>query len=154
MSRWKRWLIAAVRWSLLVDAILAALLALLTVFKCPVWLPWPVGLVVTEGAMWFALLPLGFGVVAWFLRRGHRVVAAVTIGLCAVAILLLLKPTVQAWRLGRTLPGQLSAAFGPAVPQRAPFSLAAAVGGRKPEEVPVETMAYSGPLLLDFYRAV
>src|SRR4051794_36918454 len=34
---WKRWLLSAVRWSLLVDALVVALAGLLTVFPWPVW---------------------------------------------------------------------------------------------------------------------
>jgi len=132
------------------------LLALLTAFKCPIWIGWVVGMVVPECAMWFALLPLCFGTMAWFLRRGHRVIAWATLSLCGVAFLLLLKPTVQAWSLGRALPAQLAAAFSetPALPQRAPFSLTAAIFPRAPEPVAIETMEYANALPLDFYRAI
>jgi acetyl esterase/lipase len=155
MSNWKSWLSAAIRWSLLVDATAATLLSLLTAFKCPVLLPWVVGMVVPECALWLALLPLCFATAAWFLRRGRPVLTGATLALCGVAFLLFLKPTAQARRLGRALPAQLEAAFGPAAPpQRAPFSITAAMFPRAPEPVVVETMEYANSLMLDFYRAV
>jgi len=146
------------RWSLLLDSLALTALGLLTVFRVPVWLGWVVGMVVPEIGLWLALAALAVAAGAWALRKGGRVVAAVTIALCAAACCLMLKPAAQAWRLGRTLPDQLTAAFesqsGAPAPgaRRAPFSFAAALAGRAPEPVAVETMAYSGDLLLDFYR--
>ena len=75
------------------------------------------------------------------LRHGHRVVTGVTLGLCGVALLLLLKPAAQAWRLGRARPAQLTAAYGPAIPpQRTPFSVTASPFASAPQEVGVRTM--------------
>jgi len=88
------------------------------------------------------------------LRRGHPVITGITLGLCTVAFMLLLKPSVQARRLGNTLPAQLAAAFGPATPTCPPFSITSAIFPRSPEPVAIETMEYSKSLLLDFYRAV
>jgi len=153
-GRWKAWLATAVRWSLLLDASVLTLLALLTAYKCPVWLPWVVGMVVPEIALWLAPLALCFAAAAWVLRRRRPVVAGVTIGLCAVSVALLLKPAVQARRLGRELPGQLAAVFGPGEPPRPPFSVGAALVGRAPEPVPIESMEYGPGLLLDVHRAV
>ena len=81
-SRWK----PAVRWMLLGDSAVAALLAMLTAVKCPVWLGWVVGMVVPECALWFAALPVVFAAGALLLRRGHRVVAGATVGFCLVAL--------------------------------------------------------------------
>ena len=153
MAKWKRRLVTAAPWSLLAAAIFAVPFALLTVFKCPHWLNWVVGMVVPEWGLWFALLMAGSGVAALFFRHRHPVVTTATVSLSIVAIVLFLKPTIQAWRLGGDLPTRLRAAFGPASPQRAPFSLTAVLE-RNPEPVPIETMQYSGSLLLDFYRAV
>ena len=146
------------RWSLLLDGLVLAALALLTVFKTPVWLPWVLGMVVPEIGLWLALVALAVAVGAWVLRKGGRTVAVLTLTLSATAGCLLLKPTIQAWRLGGALPDQLTAAFEAgsgapaAAPGAAPFSPSAALVGRAPEPVAVETMAYSGELLLDFYR--
>jgi acetyl esterase/lipase len=150
----KNWLTCAIRWSLLFDGIVIALLSLLTMFKIPAVIWWPVGFVVSEIALWLSPLPICFAFGAWLLRRKHPVITGITLSLCTVAFFLLLKPTVQAWRLGRTLPAQLSAAFGPANPQRPPFSIASAVYPAAPEPVAIETMVYSKSLPLDFYRAL
>src|SRR5688572_10510931 len=107
-SPWKRWLVTAVRWSLLVDALAFASAALLTVFPWPVWTvamgeAWPVGMVVPEIALWLVPVPVCFAAAAlWLGRRGgRRWLAGITVALCAAAAMLLCKPAVQAWRLGR-----------------------------------------------------
>jgi acetyl esterase/lipase len=111
-------------------------------------------MVVPECGLWFALLTFCVAVGAWLLRRGHPILTAVTLTLCTIACLLFLKPAAQAYWLGPIIADQLETAFGPAVPQRVPFSLRAAVFDSAPEPVDVETMEYSKPLLLDFYRAI
>ena len=155
----KRWLVIVIRWSLLIDAIVAFLFALLTTFKWPVWShsmgqAWAVGMVVPEISLWLAPLPLVFGAVALLLRRRHLVITTITVGFCIIAFSLFLKPTIQAWQLGRILPTQLAAAFGPATPQEKPFSLAAAIIPHPPRPVAIETMEYSKSLLLDYYRTI
>ena len=107
-SPWKRWLVTAVRWSLLVDALVSASAALLTIFPWPVWTPamgaeaWPVGMVVPEIALWLVPLPVCFAAAAlWLGRRSRRWLTGITVVLCAAAVMLLCKPAVQAWWLGR-----------------------------------------------------
>jgi hypothetical protein len=162
-SPWKRRLVSAVRWSLLVDALAFASAALLTTFPWPVWTPamgraWPVGMVVPEIALWLVPLPVCFAAAAlWLGRRRGGWLTGITVALCAAAVMLLCKPAVQAWRLGRTLDATLDAAFGaPPPPLSAPpcpaFSLAAAVVPRNPAPVAIETMQYADGLALDFYR--
>jgi acetyl esterase/lipase len=164
-SPWKRRLVSTVRWSLLVDAVVLASAALLTVVPWPVWTQamgteaWPVGMVVPEIALWLVPLPVGFAAAALWLGRGRRGrggrwLTGVTVALCAAAVVLLCKPAVQAWRLGRTLDATLDAAFGvPPVPPPSPaFSLAAAVVPRNPAPVAMETMQFADGLALDFYR--
>jgi acetyl esterase/lipase len=162
-SPWKRRLVAAIRWSLLVDALVSASAALLTIFPWPVWTPamggaWPVGMVVPEIALWLAPLPVCFAAAAlWLGRRSprpRRWLTGITVVLCAAAVILFCKPVVQAWWLGRTLEATLSAAFGapPVLPPCRPFSLAAAVVPRNPAPVAIETMQYADGLMLDFYR--
>jgi acetyl esterase/lipase len=158
----KRRLESVIRWSLLVDALVSASAALLTVFPWPVWTQamgteaWPVGMVVPEIALWLVPLPVCFAAAALWLgrRRGRRWLTGVTVALCAAGVVLLCKPAFQAWRLGRTLDATLDAAFGaPAVPPPCPaFSLAAAVVPRNPAPVAIETMQYADGLALDFYR--
>jgi acetyl esterase/lipase len=158
----KRRLVTAIRWSLLIDAGVFALAALLTIFPWPVWTEamggaWPVGMVVPEIALWLVPLPVVFAAAAVLLgRRSRRWLTGTTLVLCAAAAMLLCKPAVQAWRLGRTLDARLDAAFGapPLSPTCRPFSLAAAVVPRNPAPVAFETMQYADGLALDFYRAV
>jgi acetyl esterase/lipase len=162
-SPFNRRLVTAIRWSLLVDGLVSASAALLTVFPWPVWTPamgeaWPVGMVVPEIALWLVPLPICFAASALLLgrRRGRRWLTGITVVLCAAAVVLFCKPVVQAWRLGRTLDARLDAAFGapPVPPPCRPFSLVAAVVPRNPAPVAIETMQYADGLALDFYRAV
>src|SRR6478735_8787930 len=123
-SPWKRRLVSAIRWSLLVDALVLASAGLLTVFPWPVWTQamgteaWPVGFVVPEIALWLVPLPICFAAAAlWLGRRSRRWLTGITVVLCAAAVVLFCKPVMQAWRLGRTLDARLDAAFGaPPVP--------------------------------------
>src|SRR5439155_20905625 len=146
--------------SLLVDALVSASAALLTVFPWPVWTDamgqaWPVGMVVPEIALWLVPLPVCSAAAAlWLGRRSGRWLTGITVALCAAAVVLFCKPAVQAWRLGRTLDATLDAAFGvpPAPPPCPAFSLAAAVVPRNPAPVAIETMQYADGLALDFYR--
>jgi acetyl esterase/lipase len=153
--------VSVIRWSLLVDALLSLAAGLLTIVPWPVWTPamgraWPVGMVVPEIALWLVPLPVCFAAVALLLGwRSRRWLTGITVALCAVAVTLLCKPAVQAWRLGRTLDTTLDAAFGvpPAPPPWPAFSLAAAVVPRNPAPVAIETMQYADGMMLDFYRA-
>ena len=158
----KRRLVSAIRWSLLVDALVSVSAALLTILPWPVWTSamgraWPVGMVVPEIALWLVPLPVCFAAAAlWLGRRSGRWLTGITVVLCAAAVMLLSKPVVQAWWLGRTLEATLSAAFGdpPVSPPCRPFSLTAAVMPRNPAPVAIERMQYADGLSLDFYRGV
>src|SRR5687768_4929678 len=143
-------------WMLFLDATLALSLSLLTAFMSPLWLGWVMGMVVPELAHWLALLTVCFAISAWLLRRGHPVLTGATLALCLAALVLFTKPAAQAQQLGRTLPAQLSSAFGATEnpPPRPPFSLARALVPRAPQPVPIETMPYARGLLLDFYRPI
>ena len=160
-SPWKRRLVSAVRWSLLFDALVSASAALLTTF------PWPV---------WTSAMGTRRGRSGWWSQRSRcgscrcrsvlqprrcgsvgaagRWLTGITVALCVAAAILLCKPAVQAWQLGRTLDATLDAAFGvPPVPRPCPaFSLAAVVVPRNPAPVAIETMQYADGLTLDFYR--
>src|ERR1700722_17527434 len=99
------------RWIVLAAAAALACASLLTAFKAPLRMDWRLrmhfGILVGEFGLWLSLLPLGAAVTAWLLRRGHLKVASATLALCAVAFLLFLKPTAQAFLLGWRLPAQL-----------------------------------------------
>lgn len=147
----------SLRWLLLLVALLLALAGLFTAFMAPGWINWEYRLLITgmvgERGYRFVSLPLVIALLAWLLRRRHPVVTTVTVACCLAAFGLMLKPVAQAWWLGRTLPARLAAAFGPATPDRAPFSLKTLYADM-PDPVPAEDLSYNGPLRLDCYRAV
>src|SRR3954469_21248014 len=108
-SPWKRRLVSTIRWSLLVDALVFASAALLTIVPWPVWTPamggaWPVGMVVPEIALWLRPPPVCFALAAlWLGRRSRftndqsklprrRWLTAITVVLCAAAVMLFCKP--------------------------------------------------------------
>lgn len=135
---------------LLVGVFAAA--GLLTVLRSPDWLNWKLALVAGEFGHWLALVALALGGAAWALRAGHAGLAWSTAVLSVGAAVLLLKPTWEAARIGRTLPQRLEAAFGGAASPRAAFS----VGGwfeSAPAPVAVETREFAPGLKLDLYRA-
>src|SRR5947208_16041171 len=145
-SPWKRRLVTAIRWSLLVDALVSGSAGLLTIVPWPFWTPamgqaWPVGMVIPEIALWLVPLPICFAAAALWLGRAssRRWLTGITVALCAAAVILLCKPAAQAWRLGRTLDATLDAAFGvpSVVPPCPAFSLAAAVVPRNPAPVAI-----------------
>jgi acetyl esterase/lipase len=143
-------------WVLVVLAISLAVTGLSTILILPVWLNWRlrtgIPLLAGDYGHWLALFAAGVATASWAIRRAARAVAAVAIGVCALAFLLLLIPTIQAWRISRVLPAELSAAFGPAAPQADPISFSAFFPhGQK--LTPAKTMEYSGSLKLDFYPA-
>jgi acetyl esterase/lipase len=139
------------RWIYLILALAAALLGLLTVFKAPDWIDWRLAILAGEFGHVAALVPLAVVVLVACSGR-HSALSGATLVLGAAALALLLKPAAQAWRLGQTLPTRLGAAFGPEHPSQPPFS-PFRLFARGPDPVPAETMAYSGSLLLDFFRA-
>jgi acetyl esterase/lipase len=139
------------RWILFGISLLLAGLGLLTTFKAPAWLDWRLAILAGEFGYMAALVPVAIFVLeAW--RAENSVAATLTLAAAGIAAVLLFKPVFQAGRLARLLPGRLEAAFGPADPSRPPFAFTALFAG-EPKPVAAETMAYSGALALDFYRA-
>lgn len=141
------------RWSLLSLALATLLIALLNVLKSPDWSEWKLALLAGEYGHWLALLPVLLAALAWSLRGPAVDLAYATVLICALALGLLIRPSLEAWKLGRALPGQLTLQFGPVPLAQAPFSFAGLFASR-PAPVPAETLRYSGELALDFYRAV
>lgn len=137
---------------LLLAAVLAALGAL-TVFRSPDWSNWKLALLAGEFGHWLAVAALALSITAWCLRAGHGAVAGVTVAMSVIAAGLLLKPTVEARRIGEALPSELVKAFGGVAPARAAFSVGSYFSAAvKP--VAVETREFAPGLKLDFYRAV
>jgi acetyl esterase/lipase len=141
------------RWILLFLALGLALLGSLTVVKSPDWAPWKLAVLAGEYGHWVAVAPLLVAALAWFLRGEAVALAGATALVCALALGLLLRPSIDAWLLARTLPEKLERQFGRVELGRAPFSLGALFASRS-ERVRPEAMKYSGELALDFYRPV
>ena len=142
-----------IRFALLALGLLSVGLGLLTVFRSPDWLSWKICVMVGQFSYAVAIIPLGVGLLAWFLPGSRGACGIAACAACALAAILLIQPCAQAWAIGRGLPSRLSAAFGPAVVDRKPFSFAA-LFGRWPEPAPKTTWTYSGALQLDFYPAI
>ncbi|MBL9201179.1 MAG: alpha/beta hydrolase [Opitutaceae bacterium] len=140
------------RFLLLLAAMALFTLGLLTVYPVPDWAPWKVGILAGEFGHWLVAAALSLATFAWFARAGAGWWAGATIVPALVAGGLLLRPSWQAWRIGAELPAQLSAAFGPHSPVRAPFSPAAFF---EPDSapVPVRTLLVTPDLPLDLYAA-
>lgn len=141
------------RWSLLLLALATLALALLTIAKSPDWSEWKLALLAGEYGHWLALLPLLLGALTWSARGTAPALAVATTLVCALALGLFTRPCLEAWKLSGALPAKLARQFGPVAIARAPFSFGD-LFSRAPEPVSAETLAYSGDLSLDFYRAV
>lgn len=136
--------------------------ASLTCFKAPSLPAWRLAILVDEFGHWFWALPVLLGAAAWaYSTSGDRGWRIVTVGLCLGSLVFLLKPSVQAGRLARELPKQLTLEFGAVKLERAPFSVATLFLGRG-ERAPVrrETRVFTptevgreSELSLDFYYA-
>ncbi len=153
-------LTALLAWLLLLGALALALAGLFAVVRAPNWIDWQYRLLVAglvgERGYRFLWLPLAIGAVAWLLRRRHPAVAPAAFVVSVAALALLLTPVVQARWIGQKLPARLAAAFGPATPNRAPFSLKT-LFAPMPAPVAVHEGAYANQgiqLGFDFFRAV
>lgn len=138
-----------VRWILFLAAVVWLGASLLTLFRAPTLWLWKTTILTGEFGHFLVVLPVITAVAAWGWGGGLR---GMTLGLCAVAAGLLLRPVVQAAWIGRTLPAKLEAAFGKAPVEREPFSWAGLLeaGG---DPVTVETREVAAGLPMDFYRA-
>ena len=134
-----------------------AVASLFTAFMAPSWINWQFRLSLTglvgERGYYYLLWPVCLALATLVLPGRRSLLSQSVLGCSLVAIAFLLKPAVQAWQLGRTLPGQLEAAFGPGTVDRPPFALAGLFAA-EPAAVPVEELNYSGALKMDFYRAI
>lgn len=148
---------SVLRWLLLLAALLLATAGMFAVVMAPLWISWPYRLLITNqvGEEGYRLLwlPPAIALLAWLLRRGHARATGATLAGCLAAFALLATPVAQAWWLGRTLPARLAAAFGPAAPDRAPFSFTGLFAD-PPAPVPPKEGVFARGLFFDFYRAV
>ncbi len=143
-----------VRWLLLVLAVCFVALGSLTVVRSPDWSPsWKLAIAAGEYGHIFALIPVVISLLAWLTRGPAPAhVAVATTLLCALAFGLLTHPVLEAWKLSRALPAQLTRQFGPVALDHAPFSIPALFGAA-PNSARVESLSVAEGLTLDFYRA-
>jgi acetyl esterase/lipase len=140
-------------WVLLAVGAVASALGLLTVFKAPEWIDWRLVVFVGQYCYFAAAVPLLSGLLAFYLpgSRGAPAVAACVAG--AVGFVLLVQPCVQAWVIGRRLPGRLERQFGRTGMNGPAFSFAGLFRA-PPGTAPRTTWTYSGNLQLDFFPAI
>lgn len=137
---------------LLVCATLVFGLSLLTVVPAPVRVNWKLALLAGEYGHMLAALPVVLIVIVWSSAQSPVACWLVTL-LAAVAWGCFLKPVVQAGQIAGTLPGKLTAAFGPVRAGAQPFALRA-LFIRSKSMVRPATHEYAPGRLLDFYPAV
>jgi acetyl esterase/lipase len=142
-----------IAWILLAVGAVASALGLLTVFKAPEWIDWRLVVFVGQYCYFAAAVPLISGLLAYFLpgSRGAAAVAACVAG--AVGFIVLFQPCVQAWVIGRSLPGQLERQFGQTGITGPAFSFIGLFRG-SPAVAPRSTWTYSGTQKLDFFPAI
>ena len=125
----------------------------LTTLLAPVGSNWTFAVMAGEYGHWGAIGALLIATVMWVTRKSAVVLSLVTMFVALAAAALLLKPAVQAWRIGSALPERLGAQFGPATVKGAPLSATTLFVGRAPEPVAVRTLHVTPQLPLDFYPA-
>lgn len=134
-------------------ALLVLAVSLLTAVRVPAAVNWRVAVVVSELGYALILVPLAVGGVAWTGYAQAPILTWITLTACSGALIFLLKPAAQAWRIGRELPGRLTAAFGPA-PVPAPAFTWRRFAMRPQPAGPVTTHEFAPGLELDLYPAV
>jgi acetyl esterase/lipase len=139
-------------WLLLLLSLAALAVSLLTEVRVPAAIDWKLAVLAGELGYALALWPLAVALVAWWGRNQAPGMTWLVLATCTLALVFLLKPAWQAWRLGRGLPARLTAAFGP-VPAKSPaFALRNLVRSTPPAG-PVQTHEFAAGLALDFYPA-
>lgn len=126
--------------------------ASLTALRVPVAVNWRLALLAGEYGHWFLPVPVALALFAWGTRGTAPGLTTLTVALCAGALCLLLKPSVQAAGLAARGEGLLPSEWRRCAPGRPAFSLRRLFGGHRPEPVSVETRMMARGLALDFYR--
>ena len=131
--------------------------SLLTMVRAPDWMwAWKLTILVGEFGHWLVLLPVGLALVN--ATRPASEGRTLTLALCGIAVIGLLRPVYNAVRQSEHLPEQLTAAFGGAAPAgpALEFSRLYHLGGGP--RVTMTTEVFARPdgqeLKLDFYAPV
>lgn len=140
------------QWILPGCALLVLAGSLLTAVRVPTAVNWRVAVFVSELGYALSLVPLIVGCVAWTGYPAAPTATIVTLAASSVALVFLLKPAAQAWRIGRELPGRLTAAFGPAPVPPPAFALRRLTLRPRPAGQ-VTTHEFAPGLALDLYPA-
>ena len=131
-------------------ALVLVIAALLVVVPAQTTLLWKLEILARERGHWFAILAFVFAAISLIVKGARRSPAQrVAIGVSLVAGAVLLKPAVQAFRLGQALPAQL-ATVGDTTPRtmpgaparRAPVQVATLLTGIS-LEARVQTLSYA-----------
>ncbi|MCW5548558.1 MAG: alpha/beta hydrolase [Opitutaceae bacterium] len=124
---------------LLLLALLSLGLALLTVFRVPVWVNWRLALLAGEFGWCLSVVPLLVGWIAWSRLPDDGAILGPVAAMSGLAVGLLMLPVARGWWMGRNLTPALTRAFGAAPPRPAS------------SPGPVQTHDYAPGLALDFY---
>ena len=138
------------RWSLLLLALAIVTLGSLTIVKSPDWSEWKLALLAGEYGHWLALLAVAIGALAWAFRGPSPHVAVATALVCALALGLLTRPCLEAWKIGGALPARFRAQFGATDGPSTAFSLIG-LFSTGPRPMRVETFSYAAGLSIDYY---
>ncbi len=140
------------RLACLAAAAFSAALGLLTILPSPDWLSWKLSVVAGQFGYMVAAVPLLAAWAAWRPALGRGPFAVATLALSGVAVVLLVQPCFQAWFIARSLPARMDREFGPGRESSRAFTFTGLLRPW-PAAVPMRTLAYAGPLKLDFYPA-
>ena len=139
----------------LVLALVLAAVSLLTMVRAPDWMwAWKLAILASEFGHWLALLPVVLAVMAALQPASER--RTLTLALCAVAVIGLLRPAYSAQSLAKKLPAEIDTAFGSGAGARPAWSWAR-LYGRIANHAPtgMKTEVFARPegqeLKMDFY---
>lgn len=141
------------RWLLLILAVMLLVLSSLNMVEAPAWSAWQFAVLAGEYGHWFAMAAAIVAGWAWWIREDRVVLGTVALGAGVIAVLLLLKPAFQAWRIGILMSERFAAWPDSRPGGRDAFSFSELFLGSPEAKVPVESLKVSVDLPLDFYRA-
>jgi acetyl esterase/lipase len=135
-------------------ALVLAAVSLLTVVRAPDWMwAWKLAILAGEFGHWLALVPLLLALLNGTRPAGD--VRTLTLALCGIAFVFLLRPAYTAHRVAEKLPAELTAAFGGASPSRPVIEFSEMFSRGSPPPAVMTTEVFARPdgqeLKLDFY---
>ena len=128
-------------------------LGLLTVRPAPPWSPWKLAVLAGEFGHWLAPLAALIAGTAWASASPPGATPAATTTFALGAVVLLLKPALEARHLAASLPQALRERFGPDPLPEPPFSVSRLYLGHGSAPVVPREYTFGPGLPLDFYPA-